>query len=152
MLLGSINHIGIVVSDLPRALEFFAPMLRFLGYEVGEIMHYPPAQTELVVNLNAENSIAFNIWQAKPGLKDHRFAIYEPGLHHVAFNVATHAQIDEIAKLAPTWGGEILDGPGEFPFGLGGYYAVYVKGPDGLKLEFVHQPEIEQLYRERGLV
>jgi len=29
-------------------------------------------------------------------------------------------------------GAEILDGPGEFPFGPGGYYAFYFLGPDRL--------------------
>lgn len=152
MLLGSINHVSVTVSDLPGAMKFFAPLLRFLGYEVGEVSHYAPAETELVVNLNPRNELAFNIWQAKPRLREHRFEVYEPGLHHVAFNVAEHSQIDELAELCVAWGGEILDGPGEFPFALGGYYALYVRGPDGLKLEFVHQPEIEQIYRERGIL
>jgi glyoxylase I family protein len=39
-------------------------------------------------------------------------------------------------------GGTILDGPGEFPFGIGGYYAVYFLGPDGLKFEVVHMPAL----------
>jgi glyoxylase I family protein len=152
MLLGSINHIGIVVSDLPAAMRFFGPLLEFLGYEVGAITHYSVAQTELAVNLNPRSGVAFNVWQAKPGLSDHPFALYEPGLHHVAFNLAAHDQVAQIARLAVELGGEILDGPGEFPFGLGGYYAVYIRGPDGLKLEFVHMPELERLYRERGIL
>ena len=41
---------------------------------------------------------------------------------------------------------EILDGPGEFPFGPGGYYALYFLGPDRLKLEIVHTPLAEQNY------
>jgi hypothetical protein len=47
---------------------------------------------------------------------------------------------------------EILDGPGEFPFGHGGYYAVYFRGPDRLKLEVVHMPLAEQRARARGLL
>jgi catechol 2,3-dioxygenase-like lactoylglutathione lyase family enzyme len=152
MLHGSINHVGIVVSDLPEAMRFFGPMLRFLGYEVGAVTHYAPAGTQLVVSLNPRNEIAFNIWQAKPGLREHRFAIYEPGLHHVAFNVGSHAQVEEAARLVVELGGEVMDGPAEFPFGIGGYYALYVRGPDGLKLELVHQPALEQLFRERGIL
>jgi len=65
---------------------------------------------------------------------------YEPGLHHVAFNVERHEQVDEVHKLVRVLGAEILDGPGEFPFALGGYYAVYFRGPDGMKFEVVHMP------------
>ena len=45
---------------------------------------------------------------------------------------------------------EILDGPGEFGYAPGGYYAFYCRGPDGLKLEFAHMPLAEQHARERG--
>ena len=43
-------------------------------------------------------------------------------------------------------GGTILDGPGEFPFAVGCYYAVYFLGPDGLKFEFVHMPTLADFY------
>ncbi len=33
MLRGSINHVSISVSDLPRAMPFLRPILEFLGYE-----------------------------------------------------------------------------------------------------------------------
>ena len=47
------------------------------------------------------------------------------------------------ATLVAELGGEILDGPGEFPFGPGGYYAFYFRGPDRLKFEVVHMPVLE---------
>ena len=47
-------------------------------------------------------------------------------------------------------GGEILDGPGEFPFGPGGYYAFYFRGPDRLKFEIVHMPLAEKIARARA--
>ena len=146
MLLGSINHVSVTVSDLEAAMEFFRPFLAFLGFSVGEIMEYPPAQSRLTVNLNEANGVAFNVWQAKV---EHAFAVYEPGLHHVAFNVERHEQVDEVAALVPRIGGLLLEGPGEYPFGPGGYYAVYFTGPDGLKFEVVHMPLAERRYRER---
>lgn len=145
MLHGSINHVSITVSELRSAMAFFGPMLRFLGYEVGEIEHDPRSDHDLVVSLNATNGTAFNIWQAEPGLGDHPFEIYEPGLHHVAFNVQRHHQVDDLHELVRGLGAEILDGPGEFPFGIGGYYAVYFRGPDRLKFEVVHMPVAERL-------
>jgi catechol 2,3-dioxygenase-like lactoylglutathione lyase family enzyme len=148
MLLGSINHVSITVSDLPVAMRFLGPLLQYLGYALGKIEHHPPAGTELTVNINGANGTAVNVWQARPELADHRFEVYEPGLHHIAFNVERHEQVDELCKLVRELGAEILDGPGEFPFGPGGYYAVYFRGPDGMKFEVVHMPLAEQRYKE----
>jgi glyoxylase I family protein len=149
MLLGSINHVSITVSDLREAMRFFGPFLQFLGYALGEIQRARAASgTELTVNINPANGTAINIWQAKPGLADHPFEIYEPGLHHVAFNVERHEQVDAVHALVRTLGAQILDGPGEFPFGPGGYYAVYFLGPDRMKFEVVHMPLAEQRYLE----
>ena len=151
MLLGSINHISIAVSDLPRAMEFFRPLLEFLGYEVGKIGYYSPAATSLTVNINETNGTAFNVWQAEPGLADHPFEVYEPGLHHVAFNAAHREQVDQLAAMIPKIGGTILEGPGEYPFGgPEGYYSLYFLGPDRMKFEFVHMPLLERSAREMG--
>lgn len=148
MLHGSINHVSITVSDLRGAMGFLAPVLSFLGYAVGAIEHDPRSGHDLTVNLNEANGTAFNVWQAEPGLADHPFEVYEPGLHHVAFNVQRHEQVDELHRLVRELGGEILDGPGEFPFGPGGYYAFYFRGPDRLKFEIVHMPLAERAAEE----
>ncbi|HVN87991.1 MAG TPA: VOC family protein [Candidatus Binatia bacterium] len=149
MLLGSINHVSITVKDIDAAMPFFRSLLEFMGYTVGSEVH-EHAGTRVIVNLNERNGVAFNIWQAKPGLSEHPFEVYEIGLHHVAFNAAYHHQVDELAKLIPQIGGEILEGPGEYPFGPGGYYALYFLGPDRLKFEFVHMPLAEQRARALG--
>jgi hypothetical protein len=52
-----------------------------------------------------------------------------------------------MAVLVKRLGGRILDGPGEFPFGVGGYYAVYfLAPPDNLKFEYVHMPALARFY------
>src|SRR5712692_1434671 len=143
---GSINHVSITVSNLPEAMKFFEPLLKFLGYTVGGIFQDTRTGGRLTVNLHA--SVAFNIWEAKGRLAEHRFEVYEPGLHHVAFNVQRHEQIDEALELVRKLGAEILDGPGEFPFGPGGYYAFYFLGPDRMKFEIVHMPLLEQNHQQ----
>jgi catechol 2,3-dioxygenase-like lactoylglutathione lyase family enzyme len=150
MLHGSINHVSITVSDLRKAMEFFGPFLRFLGYDVGEVMHDPRSGHDLAVSLNEANGTAFNVWQAEPGKAQHPFEVYEPGLHHVAFNVESHDQVDALHELVRAQGREILDGPGEFPFGPGGYYAFDFLGPDRLKFEVVHMPLAEERARNRA--
>jgi glyoxylase I family protein len=141
---GSINHVSITVSDLPEAMKFFGPMLKFLGYTVGGVFQDTRTGGRLTVNINESNGTAFNVWEAKGDLGQHRFEVYEPGLHHVAFNVQRHEQVNAALELVRSLGAEILDGPGEFPFGPGGYYAFYFLGPDRLKFEIVHMPLAEQ--------
>jgi catechol 2,3-dioxygenase-like lactoylglutathione lyase family enzyme len=74
--------------------------------------------------------------------------LYAPGFHHLAFNVERREQVDAIHALVRDLGAEILDGPGEFPFGPGGYYALYFLGPDRLKFEIVHMPLAEARFRQ----
>ncbi len=152
MLLGSVNHVSITVSALPKAMTFFRPFLEFLGYTVGNIFHDDRSDHDLTVNINYANGTAINVWQAEPRLADHPFEVYEPGLHHIAFNVERHEQVDALHDLVRGLGAVILDGPGEFPFGPGGYYAFYFRGPDDLKFEVVHMPLAEQRARALGHV
>jgi catechol 2,3-dioxygenase-like lactoylglutathione lyase family enzyme len=154
LLTGSINHLSITVSDLDAAMEFFRPLLDLLGYTSGTIIKNESAGTRLTVNINMSNGIAVNVWEATPKFASHKFEVYEPGLHHVAFNVSSQAEVDQVHELVRRLGGRILDGPGEFPYaddGLG-YYAVYFLGPDGLKFECVHMPGLERAYREKDLL
>ncbi len=146
--LGTINHVAITVSDLDVAMEFFEPWLDFLGYTYHE--RGSNSGTRLAVNLNPDTNMAFNIWQAKGDLASHGFEVYEPGLHHIALNADSRERVDRMADLVRELGGRILDGPGEFPFGIGGYYAVYFLGPDALKFEFVHMPALAGYYEATG--
>jgi catechol 2,3-dioxygenase-like lactoylglutathione lyase family enzyme len=146
-LLGSINHVSITVSNLSVAMKFFRPLLEFLGYSVGEIFR-SRSGSDLTVNINVSNGTGINIWQAKSELAKRPFEIYSPGLHHLAFNVEKHEQVDAVYALVSSLGAEILDPPGEFPFGPGGYYATYFLGPDRIKFEVVHMPLAEQRFGE----
>jgi len=110
-LLGSINHVSITVSNLVEAMKFFGPLLKFLGYTVGGIFKDTRTGGRLTFNINDSNGTAFNIREAKGELGKHRFEVYEPGLHHVAFNVQRHEQVDDAVALVRSLGAEILDGP-----------------------------------------
>jgi glyoxylase I family protein len=104
MLLGSINHVSITVSDLAKAMEFFRPFLEFLGYHTGEVIQDRNGQ-HLTVNVNFANGSAINVWQAKPELAAHPFQVYEVGLHHLAFNTETHEQVNRTYELVKKLGG-----------------------------------------------
>jgi glyoxylase I family protein len=141
------NHVSITVGDLTGAMQFFKPFLEFLGYNVWDVIQDPNGQ-RLRVTVNAGNGAVFNIWEAKPALAAHQFEVYEVGLHHIAFNTDTREQVDQVCALATRLGGEIVDGPGEFPYDPEGWYAVYFLGPDGLKFEVVHQPSTVRRHAE----
>src|SRR5262245_29526270 len=139
---GTLNHVSITVSDLDGAMQFFGPFLEFFGYTVGTPSPY--AGTRLTVNVNQRNGIAINIWEAK---EEHAFKLYEPGLHHIAMNAGSKNQVDQALEIVRRANLTVLDGPGEFPFASGGYYAFYFLGPDNLKFEVVHMPSLQSLHK-----
>ena len=140
---GTINHIALTVSDLDQAMKFYTPLLEALGYVVGQPMPYNDSR--LTVNLHELHGTAVNIWQAT---KLHPFDVYEPGLHHVAFNVSSKSEVDRIHQIVVELGAEILDGPAQFPFSHQGYYALYFLGPDGVKIEIVYMSGLSKAILE----
>jgi len=145
MLHGSINHVSLTVADLPAALAFFDPLLRFLGYTPE---HAEP--TSVQVFLSCATDRAVNIWQASPNLRDHLFEDYAPGLRHLAFNVQARDNIDTLEERIPEWGGVILNPPADYGYtNVGSYYAAYFSG---LKFECVHMSELEKQYDRAQLL
>lgn len=68
--------------------------------------------------------------------------MYAPGLHHLAFNADSAAQVDEFYKLLLKIGAKILAPPAEYDYAPG-YYAVFFTDPDGIKLELAHIPGLQ---------
>ena len=68
-----------------------------------------------------------------------------PGaLQHLAFAARTRAEVDRFATWARERSIEIIDGPLTCPEYGGDYYAVFFRGPEGIKLELVHLTEADQ--------
>jgi catechol 2,3-dioxygenase-like lactoylglutathione lyase family enzyme len=133
MALGSMNHLGITVSDLAGATErFYAPLLNFLGYQLVE--NLPEMSLWL-----APAGHSINLWQARDGLAGRRPERYAPGFHHFAFNADSRQEVDGCYALLQREGIEILDAPAAYDYAPG-YYAVFFADPDGLKFELVHIP------------
>ena len=107
-------HVGITVSDLDDAMEFFRPFLEFLGYEIWDEIRNPNGQ-RLRVTVNHGNGAVLNLWEAKPEFARHPFEVYEVGLHHIAFYTDTHEQVDQACELAKRLGAKVLDGPWRVP-------------------------------------
>jgi glyoxylase I family protein len=143
MTLEAIDHVDLVVSSLPRSLPFYEGLLRFLGYvEVGEIVGERGERVVYLSRHQTDGSIGLRERRSADGPEaQDRYAL---GLHHLAFSVVDRATVDKIATAAEDAGAEIESGPREYDY-TPGYYAVFVHDPDGIKLEFVHRPEEQDL-------
>lgn len=133
MTLGAINHVALCVSDLRRAMEFYRPLLEFLGYE----------NTQSIPGVEIWEShatgTAVNLWQASQAGGSVKHDDYEPGLHHLAFNAAERGQVDELYRLLTEIGAEIVSPPAEYDYAPG-YYAVFFRDADRLRIELAHVP------------
>jgi catechol 2,3-dioxygenase-like lactoylglutathione lyase family enzyme len=119
-----IDHIQLVVRDLPASQRFYEAIFKVLGIPVvGAAGDYFYAD-ELFVS-TAESEAAQG---------------HLTGRHHLAFQAADPAMVDAFHAAALGAGGRDNGAPGERPYHPG-YYAAFVLDPDGNNIEAVfHGP------------
>jgi glyoxylase I family protein len=149
--IGSVNHLRLTVTDVPRAERFYNPLLEFLGYRLVERSDSRLAWAGWAAHGNLHWII---VSIASPEHRGSRHDRYAPGLHHLAFNADSRDEVDRFHDLLVRIGARVLDPPTEYNYEPG-YYAVFFSDPDNLKLELVHVPsEGSQGYwhtfKERG--
>ena len=122
-----IDHLVIRVSDLDRSKRFYDAVLGFMGFEIewdlGDIVGWNNGVT------------MFWIGQADSQGRRHRRREGDVGYHHYAFELAERAQVDELHAFLLSQKVEIVDPPAAYPSYGEGYYAVFFRDPDGLRLE-----------------
>jgi glyoxylase I family protein len=136
---GAIHHLDLVVSDLERSLIFYRGLLRPLGYvgdgpirgERGEVVMYLGG---------AAGGGSIGLREAQSDARSLPYDRYAVGVHHLAFRAASRAVVDERAAWLREQGAEIESGPEDYDY-IPGYYAVFFRDPDGIKLEIVHVPQ-----------
>jgi catechol 2,3-dioxygenase-like lactoylglutathione lyase family enzyme len=135
MLSTGVHHIDLVVSSIERSLPFYRELLAPLGWHgVGEV---EGERGETIWYLSGPGtSIGLRRAQSE---RDRPHDRYEVGLHHVAFEAASRATVNERADWLRSRDVEIESGPEEYSYSPG-YYAVFFYDPDGIKLEIVHVP------------
>jgi catechol 2,3-dioxygenase-like lactoylglutathione lyase family enzyme len=132
-----IDHLGIPVSDIARATEFYAKALAPLGY--GIVMQVSAAETGhgAAVGFGAPGK-AEDFQSGKPSFwigEGERLA----GPVHVAFVAPSRAGVDAFYRAALAAGGKDNGPPGLRPHYHANYYAAFVFDLDGNNIEAVCQ-------------
>jgi catechol 2,3-dioxygenase-like lactoylglutathione lyase family enzyme len=125
-------HVDLVCRDLDRSLEFYADVFGPLGLaepflvdgERGGQIHY--------LRFPGPGSGSIGLRQA---LEEQDFALYAPGLHHLALAVESPDDVDAAHARVTTAGGEVLHPPRHWPEYHPAYYATFFLDPDGFRIE-----------------
>jgi glyoxylase I family protein len=129
-----VHHVDLVVSSIERSLPFYTGLLGPLGFH--RVSEVEGERGETIWYLGGPGS-AIGLREAQS--ESDPYDRYRVGLHHVAFEADSRAQVDERAEWVRAHGAEIESEPQEYTY-LPGYYALFFYDPDGLKLEIVHVP------------
>ena len=116
-----IDHLQLVVRDLPASQRFYTAVLETLGIPIGGTGDGFFWADELFVSTASS--------QAAQG--------HLTGRHHFAFQAKDRATVDAFHKAALASGGKDNGPPGERPYHPG-YYAAFVIDPDGNNVEAVY--------------
>ena len=112
-----LDHIVLLVSDLPKSVAFYEELLPFLGFR----------KTADHVFGNAEE-VYFDIRQAEN--LDHSYQRFAPGLNHIGFTAPSRNAIEQVQDAMKDAGYEV---PDVQSFGEG--VALFLKDPDGMRIE-----------------
>ena len=129
-----IHHVDLVVSSIERSLPFYTELLGPLGYHTVSEVEGERGETIWYIS-GPGTAVGLRKAQSGSGPYDR----YTVGLHHLAFEAASRADVNERAAWLLAQGAELEGAPQEYAY-IPGYYAVFFYDPDGLKLEIVHVP------------
>jgi glyoxylase I family protein len=129
-----VHHVDLVVSSIERSLPFYRDLLGPLGYH--RIAEVEGERGETIWYFGGSGGAALGLRQAQSEGGHDRYRI---GFHHLAFGASSRAVVDERYEWLLAHGAEIESTPQEYAYSPG-YYAVFFRDPDDLKLEIVHVP------------
>jgi catechol 2,3-dioxygenase-like lactoylglutathione lyase family enzyme len=124
------DHVGIQCADVEGSATYYAAVLAPLG--VAEAVRFPAGATPddgLVIGF-AGRSGSPGFWLSPNRRGDTRE-------EHIAFSAGSREEVDAVHRAAVAAGVEVLHAPREFPEYHPGYYAVFLRDPDGHNVEAV---------------
>lgn len=122
-----IDHIQLVVRDLPASQAFYTAVFVALGVPMGGTGEGYFWADELFVS-TADSAAAQG---------------HLTGRHHLAFQAKDRAMVEAFYRAALAHGGQDNGAPGERPYHPG-YYAAFVLDPDGNNIEAVFHGEAQR--------
>jgi catechol 2,3-dioxygenase-like lactoylglutathione lyase family enzyme len=122
-----LDHLGLQAQDVKASLDFYLNVFAPIGMR--EVMRFP-AGDSMVVGLAGPDGPP-DFWLSPPGGAETREL-------HVAFRAPDREAVDAVHDAAVAAGVEVLHAPREWPEYHPGYYAVYLRDPDGHNVEAVH--------------
>ena len=117
------DHVGIQVADVAASLDFYLRTFGPIGMR--ELMRFPQGES-FVVGLGGPDGSP-DFWLAPTSGAETREL-------HLAFRAAVEA----VHAAATEAGASVLHAPREWPEYHPGYYAVFLRDPDGHNVEAVH--------------
>jgi len=140
MAAAGIHHVALTVTRWERARAFYSELAEALGAKpVIDTKGAPHRDAEGRVLIFAGSGYMFSIWEASPAYRSNVFRMYNVGLHHVAFLAPSREEVDRLHQALIVMNADVLEAPREYDY-VPGYYAVFFKDPDGMKLEYAHVP------------
>ena len=119
-----IDHVHLVVRDLPASQRFYQAVFDVLGVPMGGVSDSFFWADELFVSTAASPAAQGQL----------------TGRHHLAFQARDTAMVDAFHRAALAHGGKDNGAPGYRPYHPG-YYGAFVLDPDGNNIEAVFHGE-----------
>ncbi len=125
---GMLDHLGVQVADVEASLAFYLRTFAPIGMR--EVVRFPVGDSS-VVGLSGPDGVP-DFWLSPAA------GAGETRELHVGFQAPDRAAVDAVHDAAPAAGTEVLHPPREWPEYHPGYYAVFLRDPDGHNVEAVH--------------
>ncbi|MTD14435.1 VOC family protein [Nakamurella sp. YIM 132087] len=125
-----IDHFGIQAADVAASAQFYSTVFAPIG--ITEAVRFPTGpgpEAGLVVGFSGRSGPP-DFWLS-PGDGPTRES-------HFAFAAGGRDEVDAVHQAALDAGVEVLHAPREWPEYHPGYYAVFLRDPDGHNVETVH--------------
>lgn len=134
-----LDHIQITVRDMTVAEPFYDKFLSLLGFDLRQKNSAVIPEHEFHVVEYSHPHMAFAITSPRTSFRDDTVNRRKPGaVHHIAFRVASRADVDKLHEELTKIDATIVSAPRPYPeYTPQGYYAVFFKDPDGIKYEIL---------------